>query len=433
MLKPFAVIASRLRTFFLNQLRTDGRWIICLFLCLYAGAIWAAHYGMDYARFWNFLGVPSMRPNFLDLRSILSAFECQRLGHDVAISNPCDPLGRAFNYPIIWIKFSFLGFHQAHAFILGTLIGIVFCLSWMGILGKLSLAQGAYCGLLLCSYPPMLLLERGNTDSLIFVMIVAAITLASRRDKALLWLMSCFLMVFAAALKIYPVFGLIPFLRPLNHRPRIFAAFILASVIAYGLYFFEDLRRVYEVTPKPLVYAYGWKVLAHKFDSVEMGKIFSAMPAPLSLIEILRFGASMVLCVAAGLLFINIIIFVSRSVRAIVSGIAVMKTQKEGGLALAAFETGASIYIGTYMLGNNFDYRLAFLLLTVPQLFVWSADQNALGRFSIGMLLLIYMIFQLANISYFGALNLDEILNAVLFVLLGLCLFGLWTTNKQPI
>ncbi|GAB4445750.1 MAG: hypothetical protein OHK0041_03640 [Anaerolineales bacterium] len=38
---------------------------------------------------------------------------------------------------------------------------------------------------------------------------------------------------------------------------------------------------------------------------------------------------------------------------------------------LAAFRMGASIYLGTFLLGNNFDYRLAFLVFVVPQLSQW--------------------------------------------------------------
>jgi hypothetical protein len=33
---------------------------------------------------------------------------------------------------------------------------------------------------------------------------------------------------------------------------------------------------------------------------------------------------------------------------------------------------GASIYIGTFLLGNNWDYRLAFLVLVLPQLLEWT-------------------------------------------------------------
>jgi hypothetical protein len=41
---------------------------------------------------------------------------------------------------------------------------------------------------------------------------------------------------------------------------------------------------------------------------------------------------------------------------------------------------GASIYVGTFMLGNNWDYRLAFLVLVVPQLLEWTRSPNKTSR-----------------------------------------------------
>jgi len=39
---------------------------------------------------------------------------------------------------------------------------------------------------------------------------------------------------------------------------------------------------------------------------------------------------------------------------------------------------GASIYVGTFLLGNNWDYRLAFLILVMPQILQWAkqTDRN---------------------------------------------------------
>jgi len=45
-------------------------------------------------------------------------------------------------------------------------------------------------------------------------------------------------------------------------------------------------------------------------------------------------------------------------------------------LHLDAFRMGASIYIGTYLLGSNFDYRLMFLLFTIPQLTEWLSNAD---------------------------------------------------------
>jgi len=57
---------------------------------------------------------------------------------------------------------------------------------------------------------------------------------------------------------------------------------------------------------------------------------------------------------------------------------------------LAAFRMGASIYVGTFLLGNNWDYRLAFLVLVIPQLSHWFSLENKKHRsIVIGMIIAI--------------------------------------------
>ena len=45
--------------------------------------------------------------------------------------------------------------------------------------------------------------------------------------------------------------------------------------------------------------------------------------------------------------------------------------------ARLAFYLGSLIFLGTFAVGNNFDYRLVFMLLTLPQLFDWVTDKRA--------------------------------------------------------
>jgi hypothetical protein len=47
---------------------------------------------------------------------------------------------------------------------------------------------------------------------------------------------------------------------------------------------------------------------------------------------------------------------------------------------LVAFRMGALIYVGTFVIGNSFDYRLVFLLLTLPLLLRWPATPRAVGN-----------------------------------------------------
>ena len=51
---------------------------------------------------------------------------------------------------------------------------------------------------------------------------------------------------------------------------------------------------------------------------------------------------------------------------------------------------GASIYVGTFLLGNNWDYRLAFLVFALPQLAQWFHLTNRKHRaVAIGVMLAI--------------------------------------------
>ena len=43
---------------------------------------------------------------------------------------------------------------------------------------------------------------------------------------------------------------------------------------------------------------------------------------------------------------------------------------------LAAFRAGCAIYIGSFLLISNWDYRLMFLLLTIPALCRWARGRN---------------------------------------------------------
>jgi hypothetical protein len=43
---------------------------------------------------------------------------------------------------------------------------------------------------------------------------------------------------------------------------------------------------------------------------------------------------------------------------------------------------GALIYMGTFLLGNNWDYRLAFLIFTIPQLSQWIFSLHGIPRWS---------------------------------------------------
>jgi hypothetical protein len=56
---------------------------------------------------------------------------------------------------------------------------------------------------------------------------------------------------------------------------------------------------------------------------------------------------------------------------------------------LELFWTGACIYCGSYVLLRSYDYRLVFLLLTVPQLVRWAAGRRPLAAVTLVALLVV--------------------------------------------
>jgi hypothetical protein len=69
----------------------------------------------------------------------------------------------------------------------------------------------------------------------------------------------------------------------------------------------------------------------------------------------------------------------------LIAGIFSLRNRRSPSVAsernLTAFRMGASIYVGTFLLGNNWDYRLAFLILVLPQLLEWTRSSHGEYRY----------------------------------------------------
>lgn len=128
-------------------------------------------------------------------------------------------------------------------------------------------------------------------------------------------------------------------------------------------------------------------------------------------------------------LYVIILMIISYKFRNINS----LKISFNNDTTFISFKIGAIIYITTFLLNNNWDYRLVFLIFTVPQLYTWviSKTLNTYARWGalISLLLIIHTMWYL-KINLFFSLNvfLDEILNWLLFTLLFLLLT---LPNKQ--
>ena len=314
------------------------------------------------------IGIPALRYSFGDLRVITAGWQCAQRAIDPLRSNPCDPEHRPMNYPRIWLLPGKIGLDDRPTVAIGVLLGGLFLVSVLVVFGRTSPRGSPIALLAICSPPCLLILERANNDIVVFALVVLAIVL-SERTLSVHWALAPLAM--ASLLKLYPAVCLVGLLWRRPSRAMVIgSAVTLGSFVVYLLLSWEDLRLVSRGTPRPTTTAYGSSVLPDILGSG--GRAAD------------RFGlALLVLVFVGGCALGRKLRGKLASVGAGVPDQQTSPTPPSG--PNQAFVLGTALYVGTYALGNNFDYRLVMLLLVIPQLLLW-AREPTLAPFAWGAL-----------------------------------------------
>jgi hypothetical protein len=191
-------------------------------------------------------------------------------------------------------------------------------------------SQASWLLLCMLSGSSLLAVERGNNDLIIILLLGCSVFAPA--------LIGGGLIVGATALKVYPIFA-VPSL--LKSRGTVFVG-VLAFMAIIALPFTE-LGRVRAATPTSDIMSYGVPTLT---TFIESRKGLHLNP---------------LIAAACGLLA-SLLPLLSSKVRSILAVSAV------DDRASQAFLAGAAVYLGTFLLAGNFDYRLIFLSLCVPYL-----------------------------------------------------------------
>lgn len=347
--------------------------------------------------------MPVEQPSFLDLRSLTSAWECDRLGLDVLPVNPCDPRARPANYPSLWLLPAPLGAGDDDTVALGIGLAVVFFVSALAVAGPLTVREGVLYGIALCSPAVMFGVERGNPDLFIFALLSASL-LALGRGVALT-VSSYGLLLLATLLKIYPLFawGMVA------RRPRSLAigACLLMGFGVYVAITVDELRTILDVVPREILFSYGAGVLA------------DGIGAELSLSA----GTTTILSVA---------LVVIGALAALAAGVRWRRSASpfEPDRGFDAFLAGAGIYVGSYAVMHNYDYRLAFLLLAIPQLLRWCGEPMAPVPGASWILALLFASLLLAA-RPIRQLAFEEFVNWLLFVGLAAALIATFPSPRR--
>ena len=290
--------------------------------------LWTLHvYG--WMRAWTFFCIPAVYPPFIDLRTVQGALNSIAKGFDPRLINPGDPLSRPMNYPMIWITiarvFRFDNEIRYMLFVSSYVIAFLVC-AW-DLLRK---APSFWMLAAIFSGSTMLAIERGNNDLLIFVLLYVGSIVS-------IFSVSAALILLCTALKIYPVFAAVSLLR----KKLVFGGLLLAAALLF-LINIDDILKVKSNTPITAALSYGVPSIVAGFHKVAI----NISPILLDVMLLIMIGA----------------LVVSKNFK---DYCAVEEAPKE---IVRLFMVGSGIYVGTFVLSGNYDYRLIFILLCIPYL-----------------------------------------------------------------
>jgi hypothetical protein len=381
----------------------DGRFVAFAIVALYLLTIAVPRvlWGID---IWPWLGVPSGPSRFFDTRNITAAVECRRLGFDPLVSNPCDPWDRPMVYPRIWLALRWLGLNQSDTDLMAVIIVLLFLASLWLLIGRISGGQGLLLAAVVCSPAVMLAIERTNMDLAVFVILaLAVLTWRSRRIPATV---GPALVLIAAVAKIYPVFALGAYFIAGKRRAALAAIVCSGAFAVYAVVTLDDILAVAKAAPQGEYHSYGARILLARLYHLVVPEGWGGG-------EVVAQALAMIPLLA---ITISLWIWVRRRY-------SPPDKQMVIGHRRLGFYFGALLFLGTFSLGNNFDYRLVFLLLTIPQLFQWIVDERDQVR---GRLAAVCLTNEL-TLVWVGALSqyillADEIVSWTLTVVLALLL-----------
>ena len=366
----------------------DGRALVLGAVAGYLAAV-AAFRSLWDVDIWPWLGVPSGPSLFFDARNVAAAVECSRLGYDPLVDNPCDPWDRTIFYPRVWLVFRWVGLDQGHTVLFGVAVAAVAFIALLALLPRLTAREGVLAAAAACSPAVMFAVERANMDLVIFAGLALAAVVWRRGSPAAQYLAVGLVLLMAVA-KLYPAVALLAFLPARRRGVAAAAGGALAVFAAYAVITREDIATISAVATQGQYNSYGARILLGRLYHGVAGDTWAGSRTVAQALVLLA-------VVAVGL-----VLWVALRRRRPVGAARAVRPPLEETAELLAFRMGALVYLGTFVAGNSFDYRLVCLLLVIPGLLRWPAGERAergvtLPRATLAVVLLMLWIGALSE------------------------------------
>jgi hypothetical protein len=318
------------------------------FLLLFLGSRFGWH------AVWTAVGVPADALPFADLRSITGAVVTLQKHGDPLLANPADPWNRPMNYPRIWLYlFSVLRIDDQKVHGAGIALGVLYlgCVSALILRCERTLdaAIVLVAGL---SLAPLWAMELGNTDLLIFFLVFLGSSVAATALQ---------LGAFCAAslLKIYPLAAIAGNAMRQTAKLKIVSLVLAAAVLGSFGWQWRDMKEIRNSTPVSNRMAYGTLAIKAQLEEERGARDAYAADA----------GWSVLLaCWLAG----------AAAIAAAYKSYSQLDETLQNSANGKVFSVFGAIYVFSFAIGSNWDYRLIFLLPTLP--FVLEMIRNRARR-----------------------------------------------------
>jgi hypothetical protein len=282
------------------------------------------------------------------------------------------------NHPRLWILLSKLFFLENEYFFLFFIINfiLIYILIFFYSIKKF---KSFFLLYFFFSGASLLLMERGNNDLVIFIIIFLSLNLNNL-------LFNYFLFLCAVFLKIYPLFGFFSFFNKFKKINIIF--FSILPIIFYFFVTYLDIYNIFSNTPKSAGNSYG------------------TLTIQLNLLKYLYLEFKFAY-LSVFLLLLSLFIYIIFK-RSIFSNLRISEENY--------FLMGSGVYICTFLISSNFDYRLVFLFFCIPALI--QLNNKILKNISLISICISSELYRLVYIFGFYGGVLNSLFKVILFILL---------------
>lgn len=333
-----------------------------------------------------------MLPKFADLTTISEGLETIRLGKDPLLENPTDALGRTVNYPRVWLwAFSALDVEVQNVWLVALTFCALYLLCASVLIARAKHAVDALILLLASlSVAPLLALERGNNDLFVFALAFLGCAVTNRYVKSLA-------LGAAALLKVFPIAGMMMDAVRRPARQRMLALLSVAFVFLLFAWQWHDLSLMRLGTPVSRIRSFGF--LSFQQEVVHF--------FPQSLIYFIQLP-----WILAGAFFFSVALTIDSAWKKEIG----LDSEMWNSWQAEMFAVFGGIYAFSYAIGSSWDYRLIFLIPTLP-LVLELARATRFRRWALAYLVLIGIAENALALEMHGGTLLVHLATFALFLL----------------